>query len=234
MYLVDYSRIGVILKVQFTLHLYNQTEKIMKLYYTPGVCSLSPHIVLNELGLKYEAEKVDLKTKKTESGKDFNTIAEKSSVPLLVLDNGEQLTEGAAIVQYLADLKPEAGLAPQNGTFERVRLQEMLNYIATEFHKAHWALFHPEVGEAAQKVYVNKVKSAYDYVSKLLAGKSYLVGNKYSVADAYAFTVIGWHTFLNIDLSPWPVLVEYQKRIAARPAVQAAMKVEGLLSSKAA
>jgi glutathione S-transferase len=112
----------------------------MKLYYNPGVCSLSPHIILNELELKYESEKVDLKTKKTDSGADYNTIAEKSAVPLLILDNGEKLSEGAAIVQYLADLKPEAGLAPKNGTFERVRLQEMLNYIATEVHKTHWPI----------------------------------------------------------------------------------------------
>lgn len=206
----------------------------MKLYYTSGVCSLSPHIVLQELGLAYELEKVDLKTKKTETGKDYNEIAYKSSVPLLVLDNGEQLTEGAAMVQYLADLKPELGLAPKNGSFERVRLQEMLNYIATEFHKSHYPLFRPECGEAAVKVYTQKIKSAYDYLSKVLQGKQYLFGDHFTVADAYAFTVINWHNYVNIDLAPWPTLVSYQQRVAARPAVQAAMIAEGLIEKKAA
>lgn len=206
----------------------------MKLYYTPGVCSLSPHIILEELGLTYEAEKVDLKTKRTETGKDYTAIAEKSAVPLLVLDNGEKLTEGVAIVQYLADLKPEAGLAPKNGSFERVRLQELLNYIATEFHKAHSPLFMPGCGEAAVEIYTKKIKSAYSYLSEKLKHKPYLLGEQFTVADAYGFTVINWHNVVNIDLSPWPVLVDYQKRIAARPAVQAAMRAEGLVSKEAA
>ncbi len=206
----------------------------MKLYYTPGVCSLSPHIVLNELGLKYELEKVDLKTKKTESGADFNTISDKSAVPLLVLDNGEKLTEGVAIVQYLADQRPEANLAPQNGTLERARLQEWLNYIATEMHKTHFPLFHAECGKDAAEVYTKKLKAAYDYVSSQLKGKKYLFGEQFTVADAYLFTVVNWHNFIKLDLSPWPVLVEYQKRVAARPGVQAAMKAEGMLDAKAA
>lgn len=206
----------------------------MKLYYTPGVCSLSPHIVLNELGLKYDLEKVDLKTKKTETGVDYATIAKKSAVPLLVLDNGEQLTEGVAIVQYLADLKPEAGLAPKNGTFERVRLQEMLNYIATDFHKSHFPLFTPACGEQAKEVYTKKVHAAYDHLSSKLETQPYLLGDHFTVADAYAFTVINWHNFVNIDLSPWPALVAYQKRIAERPAVQATLRAEGLLDKKAA
>lgn len=201
----------------------------MKLYYAPGTCSLSPHIVLNELGLKYEAEKVDLKTKKTESGKDYNTIAEKSAVPLLVLDNGEQLTEGSAIVQYLADIKPEAELAPNNGTFERVRLQEMLNYIASDFHKSHYALFKPDFGQVATEAYTQKIRTAYDFLSKILKKQPYLMGSKFTVADAYAFTVINWHSFVKLDLSPWPVLIEYQQRILARPGVVAAMRAEGLL-----
>ncbi len=206
----------------------------MKLYYSPGTCSLSPHIILNELGMKYEAEKVDLKTKKTESGKDYNTVAAKSSVPLLVLDNGEQLTEGAAIIQYLADLKPDMELAPKNGSFERVRLQETLNYIATELHKAHYPLFNPECGQAAVDVYTRKIKSAYDYLSNQLKGKPYLMGEQFTVADAYAFTVISWHKYVGIDLSPWTVLIDYQKKISERPAVQAAMQAEGLLNKKAA
>lgn len=206
----------------------------MKLYYSPAVCSLSPHIVLQELGLPHETVKVDLKTKKTEHGEDYHTIAERSSVPLLVLDNGEKLTEGVAIVQYLADLKPDAQLIAKNGTFERVRFQEMLNYIATELHKAHFPLFHSECGEAAANVYTKKIKNAYDFLSSRLKQKPYLMGEQFSVVDAYAFTVINWHRFVNIDLSPWPLLVDYQHRIAARPAVQEAMRAEGLLDTKAA
>lgn len=193
-----------------------------------------PHIVLNELGLQYDAEKVDLKTKKTEKSIDYNSIAEKSAVPLLVLDNGEKLTEGVAIVQYLADLRPESGLAPKNGTFERVRLQELLNYIASEFHKAHFPLFHSECGQQAADVYTQKIKSCYNFLSKKLQNQQYLMGDQFTVADAYAFTVINWHNFVNIDLSPWPALVEYQKRVAARPAVQATMKAEGLIDTKTA
>lgn len=206
----------------------------MKLYYSPGVCSLSPHIVLNELGLDYELEKVDLKTKKTESGKDFNTINAKSAVPVLTLDNGEQLTEGTAIVQYLADMKPESGLAPKSGTFERVRLQEWLSYI-NEMHKTHAPIFHSdESGEQAKEVYLGKLKKMYSYISDRLAGKQYLLGDQFTVADAYLFTITNWHNFIDLDLSPWPVLVAYQKRVAARPSVQAAMEAEGLLSRKAA
>ncbi len=206
----------------------------MKLYYTPGVCSLSPHIVLCEAGFDYELAKVDLKTKKLEDGSDYNAVAEKSAVPLIVLDNGDILTEGPAIIQYLADLKPETNLAPANGTFERVRLQEWLNYITTEMHKTHYPLFFKECGEQAAEVYLKKLKNTYSYVSKKLEGQQYLMGDQFTVADAYLFTVVNWSTFLNLDLSPWPVLVEYQKRVAARPAVQKAMKAEGLLEQKAA
>lgn len=201
----------------------------MKLYYTPGVCSLSPHIVLCEAGYDYDLEKVDLKTKTTESGQNFADINPKSSVPFLELDNGEKLSEGPAIVQYLADQKPEAELAPANGTFERVRLQEWLNYISTDMHKTHFPLFFKECGEQAAEVYLKKLKREYDYVSKQLEGKQYIMGDQFTVADAYLFTVVNWSTFLDIDLSPWPVLVEYQARVSARPGVQKALKAEGLL-----
>ncbi len=201
----------------------------MKLYYTPGVCSLSPHIVLCEAGYDYDLEKVDLKTKTTESGQNFADINPKSSVPFLELGNGETLTEGSAIVQYLADQKPEAELAPANGTFERVRLQEWLNYISTDMHKTHFPLFFKECGEQAAEVYLKKLKREYDYVSKQLEGKQYIMGDQFTVADAYLFTVVNWSTFLDIDLSPWPVLVEYQARVSARPGVQKALKAEGLL-----
>ncbi|MES2206697.1 MAG: glutathione transferase GstA [Pseudomonadota bacterium] len=206
----------------------------MKLYYSSGACSLSPHIVLCEAGYEFETEKVDLRAKKTESGKDYNTIAEKSAVPLLVLDNGEHLTEGVAIVQYLADKKPETKLVPPNGTMERTRLHEWLNFISTELHKAHSPLFHPELGQATQDLYLSNIKKAYTYVAKKLEGKQYLMGDQFTVADAYLFTIMGWSKMIKLDLSAWPVLIDYQKRIAARPKVQEAMKKEGLLDTKAA
>ena len=206
----------------------------MKLYYAPGVCSLSPHIVLNELGLNYDSEKVDLKTKRTETGVDYNTVAAKGAVPMLVLDNGEQLTEGAAIVQYLADLKPESGLAPKNGSFERVRLQEMLNYIASEFHKSHFPIFRPDAGQAAVDLYTQKIKNAYTFLAGVLKKQPYLLGQEFTVADAYAFTVLSWNKATKIDLAAWPELIDYQNRIAARPGVQAAMQAEGLLARQAA
>jgi glutathione S-transferase len=204
----------------------------MKLYYTPSVCSLAPHIVLREAGYEFELEKVNLKTKKTESGEDFSAINDKSSVPFLVLDSGETLTEGVAIVQYLADQKPETNLAPSNGTMERVHLQEWLSYISTEIHKTHWPLFYTnQVGEQASQVYLEKLKKAYDYVSNALKDKQYLMGDRFTVADAYMYTVLNWHKFIKIDMSPWPVLVEYQQRVAARPKVQEALRAEGLLKA---
>lgn len=206
----------------------------MKLYYATGACSLATHIVLAEGGFSYELERVDLATKETENGTDFNTIAEKSAVPLLVLDNGEKLTEGVAILQYLADQKPEANLAPANGTFERTRLQEWLNYISTELHKAHFPLFKKTCGAQAEEVFLEKIKTAYSYVSSKLEGKSYLTGDQFTVADAYLFTVVNWSSFLDIDISPWPILVAYQSRVSARPGVQKALKAEGLMQEKAA
>jgi glutathione S-transferase len=206
----------------------------MKLYYTPAVCSLCPHIVLGELGLPYDIEKVDLRTKKTETGADFNKISEKSSVPLLVLDNGQHLTEGVAIIQYLADLKPELNLAPKNGTFERVKLQEMLNYLATEFHKSHYPLFFKECGQEAINVYTKKIYKCYDFLSEILKNNQYVMGNHFTIADAYAFTVINWHNFVNIDLSPWQTLCDYQNRIASRPSVQNVLRAEGVEYKKAA
>jgi glutathione S-transferase len=206
----------------------------MKLYYTPAVCSLASHIVLEEAGLDYTAEKVDLKTKKTETGQDFNAISAKSLVPLLVLNDGRTLSEGAAILQYLTDLKPEANLAPKNGTFERYQLQEWLNYIATEVHKTHFPLFNAEPGKQAAEVYTAKLKKAYDYLSAELSGKSYLMGEQFTVADAYLFTVVNWHNFIKLDLSPWPVLVAYQQRISSRPAVQRTLAAEGLVQKQAA
>lgn len=207
----------------------------MKLYYTPGACSLSPHIILQEAGYKnYELIKVDLKTKKTQYGEDYNNIAEKSAVPLLVLDNGEVLSEGVAIIQYLSDERPQANLAPKNGTFERIRLQEWLNYIATELHKGHYPLFHPEAGSTAKEIYLDKLKKSYNYVSDKLKNKKYIFGDEFTIADAYLFTVLSWHKYINLDLEQWPVLAEYKKRVESRPKVQEALKAEGLLEAKAA
>lgn len=201
----------------------------MKLYYTPGVCSLAVHIVLNEAGYSYELEKVDLKTKKTEKGHDYEKINEKSAVPLLVLDNGDTLTEGVAINQYLADQKPAANLAPKNGTYERAKLQEWLNYISTEMHKSHFPLFHPECGQAATTIYLDKLKKSYDYVSSKLENRDFIMGDHFTIADAYLYTIINWHNFINLDLSPWPILVAYQERIKNRPKVLEVLKAENLI-----
>lgn len=207
----------------------------MKLYYSPAACSLSPHIVALEAGIPLTLEKVDMKTKTTESGKDYNTIAEKGAVPALELDDGQLLTEGVAIVQYLADLKPEAKLAPKNGTFERVRLQEWLNYISTELHKGIGGLFRADsYGPQGAEFIRSLLNKKFDYLAKKLDGKQYLTGDQFTVADAYLFTVLNWTNFVKIDLAPWPALAAYQKRVAARPSVQQAMKAEGLLEAKAA
>ncbi len=206
-----------------------------KLYYAPAVCSLAPHITLAEAGYDYTLERVDLKTKKTESGADYLKIAEKGAVPALQLQDGSLLTEGVAIMQYLADQKPEANLAPANGTLARARLQEWLNYITSELHKSHWPLFHAEeAGEQAKTAYLAKLKKNYDWLNGKLANQSYLMGDTFSVADAYLFTVLGWLNFLSIDINAWPNLASYQKRVAARPAVQRAMEAEGLTQKQAA
>jgi len=200
----------------------------MKLYYSAGVCSMSPHIVAVEAGLPLTLEAVDLKTKKTATGKDFNQINSKGFVPCLELDDGQLLTEGSAIVQYLADLAPASQLAPANGTFERVRLQEWLNYITSEMHKGIGQLFNPKMPDDYKVVVKEMVGKRFDWLSQQLDGRDYLMGKQFTVADAYLFTVLGWTNWVGIDLSKWPVLTAYQARIAARPAVQKAMEAEGL------
>jgi len=197
----------------------------MKLYYTPGACSLSPHIVLREAGLAFDAESVDLASKKTKSGADFRAVNPKGSVPALQLDNGEVLTEGAAIVQYLADRKPAAKLAPAAGTMERYRLQEWLNYIASEIHKGFSPLFNPKASDEWKQIVKGNLATRFDFLSNKLKGKDYLMGS-FSVADAYLFTVLGWAKELKIDLAKWPVLATYMERVAARPAVKAALEAE--------
>lgn len=201
---------------------------MIKLYYSPGACSLSPHIVLREAGIPFEAEKVNLKTKKTETGIDYEAINPKSYVPALVMNNGELLTEGPAIVQYLADLAPGKNLAPVAGTPERYRLQEWLNYISTEIHKSFGMLFNPAVPEETRNAIKARLGKRLGYAASALEGRSYLLGDTFSVADAYLFTMLRWTFSIGIDLSSWPALREYFNRVAARPAVISAMKAEGL------
>jgi glutathione S-transferase len=200
----------------------------MKLYYSPGACSLSPHIVLNEAGLPYTAEKVDLKSKKTESGADYTAVNSKGAVPALVLDGGGVLTEGAAIVQYLADQKPDSGLAPRPGSLERYRLMEILNFIATEVHKSFGPLFNPKASADWKAGAIANIEAKFNWLSGILADKKFLLGDGFTVADAYLFTVLRWTANVKIDLAKWPVLAAYFARVAARPKVQAALKAEGL------
>jgi glutathione S-transferase len=203
----------------------------MKLYYAPGACSLSPHIVAREAGIDLELERVDLGTNphRTETGADFTAINPKGSVPALRLDDGQLLTEGPAIVQYLADLAPASGLAPAAGTLERYRLQEWLTFIGTELHKmfSPW-LFHPEYGEQAATVARAKIAQRFAFLDAHLAGQPYLLGPGFSAADAYAFTIVGWAGPTCIDLAPFPHLQRCMDRIAARPKVREAMQAEGL------
>ena len=201
----------------------------MKLYYSPGACSLSPHIVLREAGLRFDLEKVDLKSKKTEKGGDYLAINPKGQVPVLELDDGHRLTEGPAIVQYLADQKPASGLAPANGKMERYHLQEWLNFITSELHKGFSPLFRDNTPAEFKDIAKANLAGRFDYLDRHLAKNQYLMGDGFTVADAYAFTVVSWSNFLKIDLGKWPHLGAYMKRVAARPKVLEAMKAEGLV-----
>jgi len=202
----------------------------MKLYFSPGACSLSPHIVAREAGIPIDLEQVDLKTKKTKAGADYLAVNVKGQVPVLELDGGARLTEGPAIVQYLADQKPATGLAPTAGSLERYRLMEWLNYITSELHKSVGALFSPTIPEDYKtQVKTEQLPKKFAYVNQQLAGKQYLTGDSFSVADAYLFTVLNWTNFLKIDISEHGNLKAYMARVAARPKVQEALKAEGLL-----
>lgn len=202
----------------------------MKLYFAPGACSLSPHIALREAGLPFDLEQVDLRgSKKTKSGVVFTTISPKGAVPTLQLDDGQILTEGPAIVQYIADRKPEAQIAPPAGTFERYRLQEWLNYITSEIHKGFSPLFKPNTPDAYKETLREAMAGRFDYLSKHLEKQKYLLGDKFTVADGYLFTVLNWSGRVGLDLARWPVLAAYVAQVAARPAVNAALKAEGLL-----
>ena len=206
----------------------------MKLYFAPGACSLSPHIVLREGGFNFDLEQVNNQEKKTKTGKDYWTINPKGQVPVLELDNGERLTEGPAIVQYLADQKPAASLAPACGTMERTRVQEWLNFTTSELHKTFGPIFRPTTPDEYKKISKENLGKRFDWLDKQLAGRPYLTGDKFTVADAYLFTVLRWSSRVDIDLAKWPNIKAYVDRVAARPKVREAMQAEGLIQASAA
>ena len=199
----------------------------MQLYYSPGACSLASHITAREAGVNVELKRADTKTKKLEDGSDYFAVNSKGAVPALKLDNGQVLTEGVVIMQYLADQKPDNTVLPKAGTFERYRVQEWLNYVTSEIHKTFtplWGDNDPVVKAYAQK----NLEKKFDWLDKQLAGKKFLTGDTFTVADAYLFAVVNWTNFLGIDQAKWPNLKAFQERVAARPKVQEAMAAEGL------
>ncbi|HMB56888.1 MAG TPA: glutathione transferase GstA [Arenimonas sp.] len=200
----------------------------MKLFYSPGACSLSPHIALREAGLDFELVKVDLKTKTTEHGADFTQINPYGYVPALQLDNGEVLLEGPAIVQYIADQVAGNQLAPMNGTIERYRVQSALTFINSELHKTIGSLFNPTLTDAVRQATVEKIDTRLKQLSAQMDGKDWIANGRFSVADPYLFVVLGWLKHFKIDVGQWPVLKAHADRLAARPAVQAALQAEGL------
>jgi glutathione S-transferase len=207
----------------------------MKLYYSPGACSLSPHIVANEAGIPLELAKVDVQSKTIAREGDYWHVNPKGYVPALELEDGQVLTEGPAIVQFLADRAPDSGLAPANGTFERVRLQEILNYLTSEIHKSYSPLFRPDVLPAVREERLAYLAKRYALVDKQLEGRRYLLGDRFTVADAYLFTLTRWARAVKLDLSGFPNLEAFQKRVGSRKAVLEAMRAEGLIpDSKAA
>ena len=201
----------------------------MKLYYSPGACSLSPHIALHESGLAFEAVPAPTKTHQLPDGTDYYTINPLGYVPLLELDNGERLREGPAIVQYIADQVPEKNLAPANGTLPRYRLQEWLTFIGTEVHKGFSPLFNPATPEEVKVSTKDKLGQRLKWVDSQLADRQYLMGDTFSVADGYLFTVTNWAPKVGVDITGLANLAAYRARVGARPAVQAAMKAEGLI-----
>jgi len=206
----------------------------MKLYYFPGACSLSPHIVAREAGVALDLERVDLQARRTASGADFFGINAKGVVPALELDNGEVLTENVVIAQYLADLKPESGLAPPHGTFARYRLQEMLGFLNSEVHKSYSPLFDPATPDSVRAERKKTLTAHYAWLEKRLMAQPWLVGDRFTVADAYLFALTNWASHVGLDLSGFPAVNALHRRVAARPHVQAALKAEGLLNAASA
>ncbi|HVS27143.1 MAG TPA: glutathione transferase GstA [Burkholderiales bacterium] len=201
----------------------------MKLYYYPGACSMAPHIVLREAGYNFDLDKVDFAAMKTAGGEDYRKTNPKGYVPALKLDDGQVLTEVGVIIQYLADRKLESGLAPKAGTMDRYRLMEWVNFIATEVHKSLGAFFNPKMTPEWKEAQLALVGRRFDYLTAALDGKQYVMGDKFSVADAYLFTVLNWTNLHKIDMGKWPKLKDYMARVAARPTVQKTMKAEGLI-----
>jgi glutathione S-transferase len=200
----------------------------MKLYYAPGTCALAPNIVANEAGLPLTLVRVDNKNKKTQTGEDYRKINPKGYVPLLELDDGMRLSEGPAIMQYLADQAPQSKLAPAAGTPERYRLQEWLNFITSEVHKQFSPLFDPSMPDEAKAKFRDKLAMRFDWIAEQLRGRDYLM-DTFTAADAYLFTVLGWAKHTGPGLARWPELQAYVARIAARPRVRSAMQEQGLL-----
>jgi glutathione S-transferase len=205
----------------------------MKLYYAPGACSLAPHIVAREANLPIDLVKVDLAARKTEAGEDYAAVNPKGYVPALRLDDGQVLTEAAALVQYLADQAPQSGLAPKWGTMERYRLVEWLTFISSEVHKGFGPLWNPNMPDAAREVAKANLAKRFGYLDKHLASKQFLTGERFTIADAYLFTVVNWVNFHRIDLAPYKHLKAYMDRVAARPKVREAMTAEGLVKKAA-
>jgi glutathione S-transferase len=206
-------------------------ENPMKLYYTPGACSLSPHIALLEAGLPYDLIKVDLRAKKLENGDDFLKVNPKGQVPVLALDSGELVTEGPVIIQIIADKAAAKNLAPARDSTERYKLLEWLNFITTELHKNFGPMFSPVLADEAKAFFKDRVMGKFKYVDSQLAGRDYLMGNQFTVADGYLFTMLSWADRLKFELSDMPNLVAYKARIGARPKVQEALTKEGLMKA---
>jgi len=201
----------------------------MKLYYSPGACSLSPHIALCEAGVKFELVKAALKTHTLADGSDYYQVTAKGQVPLLELDDGARLSEGPVILQYIADHAPASGLAPAAGTMERYRVMEWLNFITSELHKSFSPLFNPAMPQAAKEIFAATLKSKFTYVDARLEGNDYLMGQQFCVADAYLFTITNWAAGVGVDISGFKNIEAFRARMLARPAVQDAMKAEALI-----
>ena len=204
----------------------------MKLYYSPGACSLAPHLALNEAGLAHQAVKVDLRKHELADGTDYYTINPKGYVPLLELDNGQRLSEVAVILQYIADRKPGT-LAPAFGSLERYRVMEWLNFVATELHKQFSPLWYPDTPDATKEKQRATLAKRFEFLARTLAKQPYLTGDSFTIADAYLFTILNWTGMLKVDLSPWPALQQFHARVASRPAVHATLVAEGLAKETA-
>jgi glutathione S-transferase len=201
----------------------------MKLYYAPGACSLAPHIALHETGLSFDPVKVDIRAKKLEGGEDYWAINPKGAVPALGLDEGEVLTENAAVLQYIADQAPASGLLPPLGDLRRYRVLEWLNYVATELHKGFGPLWNPASTDEAKEAVRDLLGKKFDFVQEQLGDGPYLLGEAFTLPDAYLFVILTWTRIHQIDLSRWPGLTAFFERVKARPAVRAAMRAEGLV-----